>query len=248
MSGNIGKSPGDRSSRVDLGKFTLVKYSYHGNRYEFVVNPENAWLFKQGEDIPLDDIVEGYIIFENFSKGLKADASGLENIFGTSNEKDIIKTMLEKGDLQLTQEQRKRFLKEKRDEIIAYLVKHAVNPRTKAPHPASRIEKAMDDSGVRVDRKEPSADQARRILKEIQQILPIQIESATIEFVIPPKDTGRLYGFIQGQGDVTNEDWSKDGSLTMILKVPAGVVAKLLEDISDKSKGRIRSTVIDRAG
>lgn len=245
MSG-IGKSPGDRSVRVDLGKFTLVKYNSHGKRFEIVVNPEKAWLFKQGEQIPIEEIVEGYNIFENFSKGLKADVPGLETIFGTIDEETIIKTMIEKGNLQITQEQRKRFLKEKRDEIIAYLVRHAVNPRTKLPHPALRIEKAMDDAGVRIDRKEPASDQARLILKEIQKILPIQIESATIEFVVPAKDTGRLYGYIQGQGDVLKEEWGKDGSLTIIIRVPAGVVAKLLEDMSDQSKGRVRSTVIDR--
>ncbi|MHA2250839.1 MAG: ribosome assembly factor SBDS [Candidatus Kariarchaeaceae archaeon] len=247
MSG-IGKSPGDRSTRVDLGKFTLVKYSSHGKRYEIIVDPEAAWLFKQGEDVPIDDIVEGYSIFENISKGLKADIDGLDSIFGTTDEKKIIKLMLENGELQITHEQRKRFLKEKRDEIIEYLVKHAVNPRTKTPHPAARIEKAIDDVGVRIDRKEPTSDQALRVLKEIQQVLPMQIETATIEFVIPAKDTGKMYGYMQGSGDVLKEEWVKDGSLTMIIRVPAGIVAKILEEVSDRSKGRIRSSVIDRAG
>ncbi|MHA2090591.1 MAG: ribosome assembly factor SBDS [Candidatus Kariarchaeaceae archaeon] len=247
MSG-IGKSPGDRSTRIDIGKFTMVRYNSHGKRFEIVVHPENAWLYRQGDNINLEEIVEGFTVFENFSKGLKAEGTELESVFGTSDEKEILQMMLERGELLLTQEQRKRFLKEKRDEIIEYLVTHAVNPRTKAPHPATRIEKAMDDTGVRIDRKAPAADQARTILKDIQQILPIQIETASIEFVVPPKDTGKLYGYIQGSGDVLKEEWGRDGSLTIILRIPAGVVANLLEDISDRSKGRVQSTVIDRAG
>ena len=39
--------------------------------------------------------------------------------------------MLLKGDLQLTIEQRRAFVKEKRDEIIDYLIKNAVNPGLK---------------------------------------------------------------------------------------------------------------------
>ncbi len=247
MSG-IGQSGQSRDSRVDLGKFTLVRYNTHGKRFEIVVNPHNAWLSKQGEEIPIDDIVEGYTVFENFSKGLKADLDTLQQIFGVTNEKEILVKMLQRGELQLTQAQRKQFLQEKRDEIIDFLVTHAVNPKTKSPHPASRIDKAMDDAGVKIERKEPAPDQARRIIKEIQRIIPIQIETAKIEFIVPPKDTGKLYGFIQGVGDVVKEGWGKDGSLTMIIQAPAGTVATILEDISDRSKGRVQTTVIERAG
>lgn len=247
MSGR-GQSGQSRATRVDLGKFTLVRYAKQGKRFEIVVEPEKAWLFKQGEQIPIDDIIEGMTVFENFSKGLKADVDLLDQAFNTKDVREVVLIMLEKGDLQITQEQRKRFTKEKRDEIIAYLVKHAVNPKTKSPHPPARIDKAMDEAGVNIDRKEPAPDQARKILKEIQVILPIKIESATIEFVIPAADTGKMYGFVQGTGDMLKENWAKDGSLTMILRVPAGTVAQVLEQISDRSKGRIQSTVIERAG
>ena len=242
------RSGQSRESRVDLGKLSLIRFNGHGKRFELVVDPEKAWLFKQGDDIPVEEIVEGFVVFENFSKGLKADLNTLSEVFGVSEEKEIIKALLEKGELQITQEQRNRFLKEKREEIIEYLIKHAVNPKTKSPHPASRIEKAMDEAGVRIERKEATPEQARRILKDIQSIIPIQIESAKIEFVIPPVDTGKMYGFVQSAGDVMKESWGKDGSLTMIVQVPAGVVAQLLESVSDRSKGRIQATVVERAG
>jgi ribosome maturation protein SDO1 len=86
-----------------------------------------------------------------------------------------------------------------------------------------------------------------RIIKQIQGILPIKIETATIEFIIPASLSGRLYGMIKAYGDVAKEDWGKDGSLTILSKVPAGIVAKILEEVSDQSKGKVRSTVIDRS-
>lgn len=242
------RSGQSRDSRVDLGNLTVVRYTSHGKRFEIIVDPENAWLYKQGEKIPIDDIVEGFTVFENLSKGLKADTTILADVFGSEDEKSIIMSILDKGELLITQEQRNRFLKEKREEIINYLMKHAVNPKTKSPHPASRIEKAMDEAGVRIERKEPAPDQARRILKDIQSIIPIQIESAKIEFVIPPADTGKMYGFVQSSGDIVKENWGKDGTLTMIIQVPAGMVAELLESTSDRSKGRVQATVIERAG
>ncbi|MCY3412545.1 MAG: ribosome assembly factor SBDS [Candidatus Heimdallarchaeota archaeon] len=244
---SFNRSPGDRSTRVDLGNLTLVKYSTHGKKLEIIVEPEKAWLFTQGEDIPLDEIVEGYTVFENISKGLKADLETLSEIFGTDNEREIIIHILQKGSLQLTQEQRKQFLKEKREEIIEFLVSRGVNPKTKSPHPASRIEKAMDEAGVKINRNEPAVDQAMRIIKEIQSIIPIKIETATIEFIVPAILSGKMYGMIKGYGDVLNESWGSDGSLTIISRVPAGLVANILEELSDQSKGKIRATVIERS-
>lgn len=245
---SIGKSSGDRSSRVDLGDLSLIRYTTHGKRLELIVNPEKAWLYKQGEDVPLEDICEGFTIFENISKGLKANVDDLKDIFGVQNEKEMAKLMIERGELLITQEQRNKFLKEKRDEILEYLVTHAVNPKTKSPQPIARIEKAMEDAGVRIDRNEPAPDQARKIITEIQSILPITIETATIEYIIPPKDTGKLYGLIQGSGEVLKEEWGNDGTLTILSKVPAGLVGANLEKVRDVSKGRVRSTVIDRTG
>lgn len=244
------RSSGSREQKTDLGDLTLVRLSTHGKRLEMVVHPENAWLYKQGEDIPVDDVVEGYVIFENFSRSLKATTEELVDIFGTNDEKKMAEMMIQKGELLITAEQRKQFLAEKREEIIAYISTHAVNPKTKTPHPPARIEKAIDDAGAKINRNDPAADQAVRIIKEInqKQILSIEIQTATIEFIVTAKDTGKFYGILQGSGDVIKEDWGTDGTLTMIIRVPAGVVGNILEKISDLSKGRVRSTVIDRAG
>ena len=64
----INRGSGDRSSAIDLGGKTLVRLQTHGKRLEMVVNPEEAWLFKQGDEVAIDDVVEGFIVFENFSK------------------------------------------------------------------------------------------------------------------------------------------------------------------------------------
>ncbi|MHA2501368.1 MAG: ribosome assembly factor SBDS [Candidatus Kariarchaeaceae archaeon] len=240
---------GDRSERVDLGKFTLVRYSSHGKRFEMVVNPEPAFLFTQGEDVDIDDVVEGgYIIFENFSRGLKATDDDLAEVFGTSEDREVAKLMLKKGELQLTQEQRRAFVQEKRDEILDYLEKHAVNPNTKSPQPRQRIDNAMDAAGVIINKDEDTKAQVDRIIRQLTSTLPLSLESATVEFVVAPKDTGPLYGFLQGAGEPINENWGGDGTLTMIVRVPSGLVAGLLEEVSDQSKGRVRATVIDRSG
>ena len=63
-----------------------------------------------------------------------------------------------------------------------------------------RIEKALDDAGIRIDRKEGAKEQAERIITQLTTTLPMIIEAATIEFVVSPKDTGPLYGYIKSCG------------------------------------------------
>jgi len=242
------KRSGERGSRIDLGDLSLIRYKSKGNRFEIIVDPEKAWLYKQGESIVLDEIVEGYTVFENFSKGLKASENALDNSFGTENEKEIVKVIIEKGELQVTQEMRKRFLREKIDEIIKFLVKHTVNPKKREPHTPARIEKAMDEAGVRIDRNEPTKEQAIRVLKEISSIIPIKMEIVTIEFTIPPNYTGKVYGALHGEGEILKEEWSNDGSLLVDIQVPAGLQAKLMEEIADKTKGKAQIKITNRSG
>jgi ribosome maturation protein SDO1 len=242
------RKTGERSARVDLGEYSLIRYKAKGFRFEMIVDPEKAWLYRQGEKLTLEEIFEGFIVFENFSKGLKASSEDLIDVFETEEEKEIAKQVLEKGDLQITQEMRKRFLGEKIEEIVEFLVKHTVNPKTRAPHTPARIEKAMDEAGSRIDRNEPTKEQALRILKEISSIIPIKMEVVTVEFILPASNAGSLYGVLKAAGEVVGEQWGNDGNLTISLQIPAGVQAQLMEEISDKTRGKAQIRVISRSG
>lgn len=240
------RSSGDRSAKVDLGEFTLVRYKVKGYRFEIVVDPELAWKYKQGDEIPLDDIFEGFTVFENFSKGLKAAEFDLNDAFETGNERDIAKIMLDKGELQITQEMRKRFLAEKTKEIIDFLVVHTINPKTKAAHTPARIEKAMNEAGIRISRTEDTKEQAVKIVKQLASIIPISMEVATIEFILPATLAGSMFSFFHEAGEVLNETWGNNGSLTVTIQVPAGVQAQIMEEVADKTKGKAQIRVLNR--
>ncbi len=243
---SFNKNPGERYKQSDLGNLSLIRYKFKGERFELVVDPEKAWLYQQGDDVPLDEIIESFTIFDNFSKGLKSGEQQLEDTFGTTEERKIAETMLKKGELLITHEMRKRFLQEKIDEIVAFLVKNTINPKTRTPHTPERIEKAIDESGVNISRDEPTKEQAIRIIKEINSILPIKMEVVNVQFKIPSQFAGSLYSTIRNEGEVVSENWENDGSLTLVSQIPAGVQAKLMEEVLTKSKGKSQIQVIKR--
>lgn len=54
-----------------------------------------------------------------------------------------------KGELQLTAAERQEKVRKKRAEIVNYIHKYYIDPKTKLPHPIARLDGAIDDVKVR---------------------------------------------------------------------------------------------------
>ncbi|MHA1865932.1 MAG: ribosome assembly factor SBDS [Candidatus Heimdallarchaeaceae archaeon] len=232
--------------RIDLRGKSKVRLETHGRRFELLVNPEPAWLFRQGEDVPIDDIFESYTVYENLSRGEKASEDDIVAVFGDLTEREIAVKILKEGNLQLTQEQRQEIQKEKRAEIVDYIHLHCINPRTNTPIPKDRLEKAILDLGVNIKFNEPVKDQAHEIIKLLKPVMPIRLETVKLAVKIPPSYTGPIYGVLHSKGELLQEEWLDDGSLVAVIQIPAGLQADFLDEIMTKSKGKSQVKVLER--
>jgi len=237
---------GERRQFIDLEKKALIKYTYRNQKFEIIVDPETALEYKKGKDIPLSDIVESYVVFHNASKGEKASETILEQIFESTNEVDIVRIIVDKGALQLTQTQRKRLLRDKIDEIIDFIHIHCINPQTNKPHPPARIESAMDEAGVNIDYVLPAEKQAKGIIKQIQPIIPIRLESVVLAVKITPDFTGPAFGIVSGAGQMLEDQWGNDGSWYAKIEMPAGRQADFLDKINTLTKGKAEVKIVER--
>ena len=237
---------GERRQFIDLEKRALVRYTYRNQKFEIIVDPEAALNYKKGEEIPLSDIVEGYIVFHNATKGEKASEIILEQTFETNNEEEIVKIILEKGALQLTQAQRKKLLKDKIEELINFIHVHCINPQTPKPHPPARIESAIDEAGVNIDYVLPADKQAKDIIKQIQAIIPIRLESVVLAVKVTPDFTGPAYGIVAGAGEILEDQWGNDGSWYAKIEMPSGKQADFLDKINQLTKGKAEVKIVER--
>jgi len=237
---------GERRQYIDLEKKALVRYNYRNQKFEIIVDPESALDFKRGKDVPINEIVEGFIVFHNATKGEKASSAILEDIFGTADEEAVVKIILEKGALQLTQAQRKRLLKDKIDEIINFIHIHCINPQTNKPHPPARIESAMDEAGVQIDYVQPAEKQAKDIIKQIQTIIPIRLETVVLAVKIPPEYTGPAFGIVSGAGEILEDQWGNDGVWYAKVEMPSGKQADFLDKINQLTKGKAEVKIVER--
>ncbi len=236
------------SRRPDFSGKTLVRYKSHGLRFEIVVDPDVAMKVKRGDlelnEETLHDLLEIDDVFLNASRGEKAGDSDLELAFETKDLLKIVKKMMKDGELLLTAEQRRQMVESKKRRIIEYIARNSMDPKTRKPHTAARIERAMEEARVQIDINRPVEEQAKEIVKQIRPILPIVMERVRMAVKIPAEFTGKAYGEVKRYADIEKETW-KNGDWYAQVTLAAGMTAQFMDHIGSITKGMAEFKIIE---
>ncbi|MBD3229465.1 MAG: ribosome assembly factor SBDS [Candidatus Lokiarchaeota archaeon] len=224
--------------RIDIGDNIIAEYEQDGYTFEIIVHPEKSWAYREGKNVDITDVLEGYIIFEDARRGRKAMKDDLEYVFGTDEVFKIADQILKHGTIQLTTERRKKLVEEKKEDIIKYIVKNSIDPTKNTPHPPARIERAMEEANVQIDPWEDTKSQAEKIVSELTAIIPIRLEVLKIALKIPSKFASKSYSIVEKYGTIEKDEWQKDGSWIVVLEIPAGLQQKLLDELKSLTKGK----------
>ena len=225
-------------------RFTRARLVRKGEHFEVLVKPQLALLFRVGKIDSVSKVLVTEIIFSDADKGLRASEEKLNEAFGTSDPLKIGSIILKKGSLQLTMEQRKELIEDKRKKIISFISRQSIDPRTNLPHPPLRIEQAMEQIHYSIDPSRDTEEQVKDIIKLLRPILPIKMENVMVSIVIPSQYAGKVYGTVKRLGTIKQEDWRADGSWLAILELPAGLYGRFLEEVGDKTRGNLEVKLI----
>lgn len=217
--------------------YVIARYEKGGHKFEILVNPDKALKYREGSIKDLSEVVVGDYIYKDVRRGDKASPEEIVKTFGTADFKAVAEVILKNGELQLTTDQRRKLLDQKRKLIINYIAKSVVDPKTKAPIPPQRIEKAMEEAKITVDLYKSVEEQAAKIVKELTKVLPLKVAKALVTIKIPPEVAGRAYQEVRRLGELKNERWLNDGSLHVELEIPAGMQAEVIDAVNRATKG-----------
>ena len=182
MSGGFGYGGGEFRPRThEASKFTTVKLTIGGEHYEILVNPDSALSYKQGRNVEPSAVIATDEVFSDARKGLRASSEKLKLHFGTDDHARAALEVLRRGELNLTQEQRKKLTDEKRKAIIAAISKNYVDPRALLPHPPMRIDQAMHEARVIVDPFQDPNEQMKAVVESLRTILPLKSEKIRLQ-------------------------------------------------------------------
>ncbi|MGB1495745.1 MAG: ribosome assembly factor SBDS, partial [Candidatus Thalassarchaeaceae archaeon] len=152
---------------VSLDDAVLARWEKGGSRYEILVDPDLVQKWRNNPDsVDLSDLLATEEIWSDVRAGDRPSSDALINTFGSTNLSDCVEKILKNGSIQLTTDQRKK--------IINEISSTATDPKTRLPHPATRIENALNEARFSVDPFLSIEKQVQKAVKVLKPLIPLQ--------------------------------------------------------------------------
>jgi len=225
-------------------KFTTARISKSGEKFEILVKPDPALDFKMGKQLGISQLLVIDEIYSDAGKGTRASADKLQKAFGTEDPVAIAEEIMKHGELQLTTDQRRQLVEDKRKQIVAFIARNCIDPRSGTPHPPIRIEQAMAQVKYSIDPFKTADEQAKDVIDELRALLPIKMEQMRVAVKILAEYAAKGYGAVKGYGTISREEWQADGSLVAVVEMPAGVYGPFVERLGKITQGTIQAKIL----
>lgn len=218
-------------------KFTVARLILDGEKFEVLVKPDPALEYKMGKRSDISSALVSDEIYSDANKGSRASSEKMKKHFKTTDSVDIAKQILAKGELNLTTDQRRKMVEEKKRQIVQFINRSFVDPKTHLPHPIVRIEAAMEEVRVPIDPFRKVDDQAKAIVDAVRKILPLKSETLKLTITVPPQFAAQSYSVLKSTGDLLSEEWLADGSLRAMVELNASLRGQFLDRLGSVTKG-----------
>jgi ribosome maturation protein SDO1 len=225
-------------------RYTIARITHDGEHFEILTKPEPALDYKLGKTVPISQVLATETIFTDAGKGTKASEEKLQEIFGTTDSLKIAEVILKKGTLQLTTDQRKQLVEDKRRQIISFISRECIDPKTNLPHPPLRIEQAMKQIHFSIEPSKGVEEQAKDIIKLLRPIIPLKMEKITVEIHVPAEHASKVYGTAKGFGTLKRDQWQADGSWSAAVEMSAGSYGPFLDKLGKMTRGNIEAKLV----
>ena len=229
---------------VSLEDAVTARYETGGNRFEILIDPKSAQSYREGDEIDWEDAIAADGVWSDSAKGDRAPDILVNDAFGTTELIEIYKKILTEGTIQLTAQQRKEMVDQKKKQIIAHIVANAMNPQTGGPHPPQRIENAIEEARFSVDPIETIEQQVEKLIKSIKPLIPISFEKIRVAVKIRAIHVGKCYGQISSLANIQSEEYQKDGSWIGMLEMSAASFVKLEDVLGSLTKGTAETKML----
>ena len=219
---------------VSLDNAVLARLEKGGKRYEALVDPDLVEQWKEdSSSIQLDEFMAMDEIFHDARAGERPTEEALMNAFETLDVETILKFILDKGSIQLTTSQRKARVEHMRQQIIHHIHSQAIDPKSKSPHPRTRIELALQESKYSVDPFKRLEEQIKDAIAKLKPLIPLSFESVRLAFRVP----GSAYGSVSQllRTYQKKEGWLENGDWACVIEIPAGMKGDIIGQVLKRS-------------
>jgi ribosome maturation protein SDO1 len=217
----------------------VARTKVKGKHFEIEVDLDEALKVKAGKG-DITQALEFPRIFTDMKKGNVAKESELMDAFGTKDAYQIATKIVVSGEVQKTQDFREAERDAKIKRVIDLLLRNAVDQNGR-PYTEERIKRAIEECHYNFDSRIPE-QQLPDLLTALQTVIPIRVETKKVKLIIPAQYTGQAYGLLKDYKE--SEDWLPNGSLQVILNIPAGMQLDFYDKLNSITHGAVQSEEI----
>lgn len=207
-----------------------------GKHYEILVDLDDALKIRVGKG-DIVSALKSTNVYYDMNKGTSASNADLMDAFGTTDLYQIATKIITSGEVQKTQEFRDNERENKIKQVINLIMRNAVDQHGR-PYTEERLRRAIEESHYSFDNK-PAEQQMPVVVEKLKTIIPIKIETKRIKLSIPAQYTGAVYGLLKDYKE--SEDWQENGSLQVIMNIPAGMQIDFYDKLNHITHGAVQS-------
>lgn len=160
-------------------------------------------------------------------------------VFGTTDERAISLIILDKGEVQVSDKERKVELETLFKDVATVLVEKCVNPQTRRPYTMGVIERALKDVHFAVDPKRSAKAQALEILPRLQERFPIERAQMRLRLAVAQSFLQQILGQLK-EWNAHVEARDLEGDLVAVTcLVDPGIFRQLDKTIHEEFNGRL---------
>ena len=185
------------------------------------------------ESVELGELLAIEEVWSDARAGERPTGEALEKTFGTTNILSCAKIILEKGGIQLTTAQRKQMVAAKKLQIINEIASTATDPKTKMPHPRTRIENALEEIRFSIDPFKSVESQVAEAVSVLRPVIPLQFITVRLAFKVEGKDYGGVSQMLRDS--IEKEEWTSDGNWVCVVSVPGGMKNDIIDKVASRA-------------
>lgn len=207
------------TNQIRLTNVAVVRMKRGGKRFEVACYKNKVVSWRNKTETDIDEVMQTVNVFTNVSKGSVAKKEDLIQCFGHDDVKKIAIEILDKGELQISERERRTQLESTSKDVATIVAEKCVNSETKRPFPVSIIEKGMKQIHFSVNPKKSTKQQALAVIKKLKDVLPIERCTMKLRIITHKRHKEKLKELAI---NVESENISGDGILEVIISVDPG--------------------------
>jgi ribosome maturation protein SDO1 len=155
----------------------------HGKRFEVACYRNKILNYRQGIETDLSEVLQTDRVFTNVSKGQFASSKDLQTAFGTTDQEEVCKTILDNGQIQVSDLERNATLENTAREVANMVASKCVHPDSNRQYTVTQIRDAMKKSEFSVQpvSSRTVKQQFLDCVKAIQDKKVLEIQRAKME-------------------------------------------------------------------